>query len=409
MKKSFLYLELLAIKIFNKLKGCYKTKSQSKKVYLLRVLICWLTGILLVGGNATAMDKYPSIIVNVLTAPAHVAYAVELRAKEFTKMTGANVTVQRVKEYNDLYKIMMSDFSSGKNYYNAVVYPAMWMPDYADPGYIEDLTERIRTDVALAWNDIVLFFRKFIAVYKERAYCLPLDGDFQMLYYRSDIFNQKGLSPPVTWEEYLETAKALHGLDMNNDGIPDYGSYISRKPGYEAYWYFLSIAAALIQSKGTSQGIFFDIRDMKPLVNNEAYEKALDIYVELMRYGPPNELELDTDDLHCLFIEGRCGMAIAWGDIGIMATTQGSKVKDRVGATILPGSRQVLDFDAGKLVDCDDSHCPYAINGINHTPFAAFGGWAGSINAKGNSKTKDAAYAFYPTWPSRNSPMSMSQ
>src|SRR5262249_42376613 len=33
--------------------------------------------------------------------------------------------------------------------------------------------------------------------------------------------------------------------------------------------------------------------------------------------------------------------------------------------------------------------------GINHTPFAAFGGWGGGINAHANQKVKDAAYAFF--------------
>ena len=35
------------------------------------------------------------------------------------------------------------------------------------------------------------------------------------------------------------------------------------------------------------------------------------------------------------------------------------------------------------------------IDGVNHAPFAAFGGWSGAINAKAEGpKVKDAAYAF---------------
>ena len=35
------------------------------------------------------------------------------------------------------------------------------------------------------------------------------------------------------------------------------------------------------------------------------------------------------------------------------------------------------------------------INGINHAPFASFGGWGGGINAAADQKQKDAAYAFF--------------
>ena len=37
----------------------------------------------------------------------------------------------------------------------------------------------------------------------------------------------------------------------------------------------------------------------------------------------------------------------------------------------------------------------YAIDGVNHAPFAAFGGWGGGINAAADPKVKDAAYAFF--------------
>ena len=51
-----------------------------------------------------------------------------------------------------------------------------------------------------------------------------------------------------------------------------------------------------------------------------------------------------------------------------------------MGAVIIPGSRKVLDRKTGKLVDCDATTCPHAIDGVNHAPFAAFGGWSGAVN-----------------------------
>ena len=47
----------------------------------------------------------------------------------------------------------------------------------------------------------------------------------------------------------------------------------------------------------------------------------------------------------------------------------------------MPGATQVVDRATGKLVACDATTCPHAIDGVNHTPFAAFGGWGGGINA----------------------------
>jgi multiple sugar transport system substrate-binding protein len=69
-------------------------------------------------------------------------------------------------------------------------------------------------------------------------------------------------------------------------------------------------------------------------------------------------------------------------------------VQDKVGAVIMPGSKRVLDRASGKLVDCDATTCPHAVDGVNHAPFAAFGGWSGAINAAADKKVKDAAYDF---------------
>jgi multiple sugar transport system substrate-binding protein len=70
-------------------------------------------------------------------------------------------------------------------------------------------------------------------------------------------------------------------------------------------------------------------------------------------------------------------------------------VQDKTGAMILPGSTQVLNRESGLLEDCTEQTCPYAVDGINHAPFAAYGGWSGGINAAADPQVKDAAYAFF--------------
>jgi multiple sugar transport system substrate-binding protein len=225
---------------------------------------------------------------------------------------------------------------------------------------------------------------------------LTLDGDFHMMYYRTDVLSENGIEVPQTWDDYVAAAKALHGKDMNGDGTPDYGSCISKKRNAQAYWFITSIAGSMLQSQGTAQGAFFDVADMKPLVNNEAFGRALDILKETTQYGPPDEINLDVGDTRGLFVSGRCALSLDWGDIGTLAIDPAtSKVIDKVGAAILPGSRQVLNRETGALEDCTPETCPHAIDGVNHAPFAAFGGWGGGVNAAADPEVKDAAYAFF--------------
>ncbi len=34
------------------------------------------------------------------------------------------------------------------------------------------------------------------------------------------------------------------------------------------------------------------------------------------------------------------------------------------------------------------------VDGVNHAPFAAFGGWSGAINKNAKPEVKDAAFAY---------------
>lgn len=355
-------------------------------------------GLAFAGADAAQAQgkRFDGVTVNIMTFTGpQIAEPLQRRAPEFKELTGATINVVTVP-FSDLYTRLLTDWATGTNSIDAAVFAPQWMVDYVQAGFLEDLTERVANDPDLQVDDIAPFFREFSQQYAGRTYMITLDGDFQMIYYRTDVLEKLGMQPPETWEDYLAIAEAAHGMDMNGDGEPDYGSCISKKRNAQAYWMAISIAAGYIQSKGTSQGVFFTTDEsMTPLVDNPAFERALEVYVETTKYGPPDEINLDVGDTRSLYTTGRCMLTIDWGDIGTLAidpTT--SRVIDKVGAAVLPGSREVLDRESMTMVACDADTCPYAIDGVNRAPYAAFGGWSGGINAAAAPEVKDAAYAF---------------
>ncbi len=366
----------------------------------IRSTLAVLAGTLLaVAGTVStaAADKpFDGVTVNVMTFTGpQIAEPLQRRAPDFEALTGAKVNVVTVP-FSDLYNKLLTDWAAGTNSIDAAVFAPQWMVDYVEPGYLEDLTDRVAADADLKVDDIAPFFREFSQQYKGRTYMITLDGDFQMVYYRTDVLDKLGKAPPETWDDYLALAGAAHGMDMNGDGKADYGSCISKKRNAQAYWAILSIAGGFLQAKGTGQGAFFDTADMRPLINNDAFAAALDVYVKTTAFGPPDEINLDVGDTRGLFTSGQCALTVDWGDIGTLAIDPASsKVIDKVGAIMLPGSRQVLDRSSGKLVACDAGTCPHAVNGVNRAPFAAFGGWSGGVNSAADARVKDAAYAFF--------------
>jgi multiple sugar transport system substrate-binding protein len=344
--------------------------------------------------EAPSGKMYEGVTVNLLTfVGPQVAEPLQRRGPDFTELTGATINVITVPN-SELYQKALTDMATGTNAYDAFLFAPSWIVDFAPAGYIEDLTPRIEADPAIEWDDVAPFFRDFNS-YEGKVYSIPLDGDMHMVYYRTDSLAEAGLEPPRTWDEYLNVAKTLNGQDLNGDGEADYGSCISKAPAQQSYWWIWSIAAPYIQSQGNTQGAFFNTEDMTPLVNNAAFKRALEVYKETGQYGPPDETNQVVGDSRGLFISGRCALSIDWGDIGPLAIDPAnSKVIDKTGAIITPGSREVLDRATGELVPCDETTCPHAVDGVNYAPYASFGGWAGAINAAADDKAKDAAYAF---------------
>ena len=345
--------------------------------------------------SAQAQKAYEGVEINLLTRPGPViAGRLEERGKEYEEMTGAKINVASVP-FADLFQKLLTDWATGTNSIDVGVFASGWAVEMQDAGLLADLSDFVAADEKLDVDDIAPYFRDFNQKIDGKTYLITIDGDFQMVYYRTDVLGELGLEPPRTWDEYLEVAAAAHGKDMNGDGEPDYGSCMFKKRNAQGYYAIMSIAAQYVQSQGTGQGIFFNTDDMTPMVNNEAWAAALNFYKESGKYGPPEELNHDIGDTRALVTSGRCAVMIDWGDIGPLSIDEEtSKIKDKVGAVPLPGSTRVLDWETGELVDCSAETCPHAIDGVNHAPFAAFGGWSGAINAKADPQVIEATYGF---------------
>ena len=352
------------------------------------VALCGWSGI-------AGAGPYDGITINILTRPGPViAGAVSQRGKEFEKLTGAKIIVNEVP-YAEIFPKVQQDWSTGTNSIDVAVFAAGWGVELAAAGLLENLDPYIAKDNKIDLQDIAPYFREFAQKIGGHTMVIQVDGDFQMVYYRKDVLEKAGLQPPKTWEDYLDVASKIHGQDMNGDGQPDYGSCIFKKRNAQSYFAIQTIAAPIVQTMGTAQGFHFDAATMKPVINNEGWKKAFELYKETGKYGPPEELNMDIGDTRGLFKAGRCGLLIEWGDPGpLQLDPDAAKIKGLLYAVGAIDSKEVLDRATGKLVPVTKENSPYSVDGINYAPFAAFGGWAGAINAKADQKKKDAAYAF---------------
>ncbi|MEG4226992.1 extracellular solute-binding protein [Microcoleus sp. N9_B2] len=139
-------------------------------------------------------QRFDGVTINVITHDGAQKTATMRHIAGFEALTGAKVKLTGVP-FKDLYNILQQNWSGTASKYDMAVVLPQWQIDFADAGYLEDLTERRKSDAALQWDDIAPLFRNFSANYKGRTYTIPLDGDFHMVYYRTDLVKQAGLIP----------------------------------------------------------------------------------------------------------------------------------------------------------------------------------------------------------------------
>ena len=350
----------------------------------------------LVGAAPIAMSgEFDGVTVNILTRPGYViAGRLVERGVEFQEATGAKIVVTEVP-YAEIFPKIQNDWSTGTNSIDVGVFAAGWGVELDAAGLLENLDPYIAKDDKIDLDDVAPYFREFGQKVGGKTKLLMVDGDFQMVYYRKDVLEAAGQQPPKTWEDYLEVASNIHGKDMNGDGEGDFGSCIFKKRNAQSYFAIQTFAAPIVQTQGTAQGFHFNNADMKPIVNNDGWKKAFELYKETGKYGPPDELNLDIGDTRALFKAGRCGLLVEWGDPGpLQLDDDATAIKGKLYAISALGSREVLDRATGKLVPVTKANAPHSIDGVNYAPFAAFGGWAGAISKGADQKKKDAAYAF---------------
>ncbi|MEM9605502.1 MAG: extracellular solute-binding protein [Pseudomonadota bacterium] len=359
-----------------------------------RKMVGALVGAMAVAGPAAAMD-FNGVTVNVLTRPGYViAGPLIERGKDFEAMTGAKIVVTEVP-FAEIFPKIQNDWATGTNSIDVGVFAAGWGVELDAAGLLEDLDPYIAEDDKIQLDDIAPYFREFGQKVGGKTKLLMVDGDFQMVYYRTDVLEAAGLDAPTTWEDYLDVASKIHGQDMNGDGEGDFGSCIFKKRNAQSYFAIQTFAAPIVQTQGTAQGFHFDNATMKPLINNAGWKKAFELYKATGEYGPPDELNLDIGDTRALFKAGRCGLLVEWGDPGtLQLDDDASAIKGKLYAISAIGSREVLDRETGELVPVTAESAPHAVDGVNYSPFAAFGGWAGAVNKRADDKTKAAAYAF---------------
>jgi len=341
--------------------------------------------------SATPAKPFEGVNITVAVG-SFMAPGVKMFVPEWEAKTGGKITVVEIP-FGDLYSKLLTSFSSGAGTYDVAIYAANWIPDFAEAGYIMSLEKYYPQKDN--WNDVLPVMQKAMYV-KGQRYSIPMDGDIIFGYYRKDAlenpeyqtkFKEKygyDLAPPKTWEEYHDIAEFFTGWDWDKDGKPDWGCLEALGPHDVGPYIFLTRAAAYSAYPGKPGSFFFDPDTMKAQAANPGFVKALQDWIDIKKFGPPEMVTYGGGDMRGNFVAGNFALGIDWADVGIMSQDpEKSTIKGKIGYFLAPGSNDVYNYTTGQWDHFD---------GVQYAPYLGWGGWHASIAS--TCKHPDAAWDF---------------
>mmetsp|Transcript_29112 Transcript_29112/g.58129 ORF Transcript_29112/g.58129 Transcript_29112/m.58129 type:complete len:1070 (-) Transcript_29112:185-3394(-) len=367
------------------------------------------------------------------------------RIDEYQKCTGANIRLQYVEGGEDFMGQALlddvgesEDETTGQGIYDAYIVQAPWLPPVY--GGLKSLSEYIKlNDEYINFMDINQASRSAVS-FDGEVRALPLDADYIAMGWRQDVFNAhkdayfekygEELKVPTTIEELVDVSEKLNGFDHNGDGEGDWGFCLTPQTNY-----FNAFLSPVMQthlkeceqkgdgsydcSRGanTGQNIFFDVDNFDPLIFNEGFKYAVELYT---RFVQASNCQTETPagqkcDRKSAFPTGRCAGVISMpGTLTNLLSENDSysiPPEYRLSSALepgqyhgrrarFPGSTKVVDWKIGgmPLVDCRGAVCPLAEDGINYAPFFAEGGESYALNGRQSKPSATDAMWDMFTW-----------
>jgi multiple sugar transport system substrate-binding protein len=281
---------------------------------------------------------------------------------KWKELTGIDVTVIEVPTAEMFTKILQ-EHRAGTGAYDALNVIPSWMPDLVRAGALEPLDDLVdKYGYREELQTIAPVYRDNQMKVNDIIYGFPDDGDVFVLYYRKDVFEEEGLEPPQTWQEFGEIFNPLtekFGPDM-------YGAGMFRQNPYPQF---------LFQERFRVEGgKFFDEESMKATINDEIGVKVLNEMREENKCMPPGVETWGFVETLAAFLAGDTAMTVSWPPYGRWAAGYGT---DEEALSWVPKSEV-----AGKV--------GYALPPGGHPQLAA--GFSLSVSA--SSQNKEAAYLF---------------
>ncbi len=221
-------------------------------------------------------------------------------------------------------------------------------------GFLTPLSQDVLT--AIEQQDLFSGLKEAVLSRQKKLIALPVSAPVLLCYYRKDLLEAAGRTPPATWDEY----QALL------DDLPNWAPGLTAlEPAGSAFRANLFLArSAAFARHPQNYSIWFDIQNGLPLFDSPAFEKALAVAKQAWAKMPAEIWKYRPADCRSELLRGKAALVLAFEPSSAYPqekTLDGvASEQVAIGVCQLPGSREVFqrDFHRWEPVPADETQQP---------------------------------------------------
>jgi sorbitol/mannitol transport system substrate-binding protein len=226
----------------------------------------------------------------------------------FTAKTGVKVKYTILDE-GTLREVTTRDVAAGGRQFDVVMIGPYEAPQFGKDGNLTDLTRQASSDKSYKLDDIIPAVRNALSA-DGKLYAAPFYGESSFLMYRKDVLKSAGVTMPArpTWTQVAAIARKIDKPDMA-------GICLRGKPGWG------DLGASFTTVLNTFGGTWWSAKPDgsvdKAMVDQPAFRKALQFYVDLVRDA--GEKDAASSSFNECLSQYKDGKVAMWYDATVAA------------------------------------------------------------------------------------------
>ena len=266
---------------------------------------------------------YEGVELRVLLANHMWADALMPHIPEFEEATGIKLNIEQYSEDQLSQKLSIELAAQSKELDVFMTRPLQEVKQMMANGWLYDVTALLE-EPEMDGED---FFSAALSLYSSNGkyYGIPLVTEREILYYRTDLFEEAGIEIPTTLDELWDAAEALTDVDAGIYGIVSRGLTAAAVTQFSSYLYSMG-------------GDFLD-EDGNANIDTPEAIKSFKFYGDMLReFGPPGVSSMHWQQCAALYASGKVAMYTEADAIFNNAVNaKESVVADKTGYALFPG------------------------------------------------------------------------